>query len=474
MDISLSAKVLKVVNSAFYSFPQKISTIHQAVSILGINAVRNLVFSFSFLSIEPARPGDPFDYKDFWKRSLAAAVSARLIVTKLKKNDLEPEEFFIAGLLENAGELFLARTYPKDYPRDRSAVSAGEKSLCEAEYETLGADHSFIGSEVFKAWRFPEVLWRPIRFHHTPRADSGADKKLQLITHVIHFAGLLVNILHSRSPDKQIKAFRARAKATLRLSDSDIDDIFDSVHSEVNAAADYFGLKVEKTRSVAEILQQANAELSVLNMSYDQMNRELVQAKVRLETLTGELEEKNRVLESLVHIDGLTGVYNHRFFQDFLGKEITRATRHERPISLVLGDIDHFKNFNDTYGHQVGDFILKEVCTVAQDSLREHDIIARYGGEEFVFVLPETDTEGAKLVAERLRSVIADHQFKGDDTSYQVTMSLGVATMSPEGETFKKNEFIGFADEALFNAKQRGRNRVEIYSPKARWFGRKA
>lgn len=470
-DISLSAKVLKVVNSAFYSFPQKISTIQQAVSILGINAVRNLVFSFSFLSIEPDGKRTAFDYRSFWTHSLAGGVSARLIAEKIRKNDLE--EFFIVGLLQNAGQLFLARAFAEGYAEVLTRVAETGGAISEAEESILGAEHSFIGSEVFKAWRFPEGIWRPIRFHHQPADDPGAEKNLKLLAVVGYLSGLLVSILHSNRPEPLIKAFRARGKSILRLSDQDIDSIFERVHLQVNEAADYFGLKIEKTRSVAEIMQQANVELSVLNLSYEQMNRELVQSKIQLENLMRELEEKNKALERLANIDGLTEVYNHRFFQDFFGRELARAQRHQRPISLLLGDIDHFKGFNDNHGHQVGDAILKEVCSVTAKELREHDLLARYGGEEFAFVLPETDAEAALLVAERLRQAVSMHLFGGQRDGYQVTLSIGVATMSPPADNFKKNEFIGFADEALYQAKRKGRNRVELYAPKNRWFGRK-
>lgn len=470
-DISLSAKVLKVVNSAFYSFPQKISTIQQAVSILGINAVRNLVFSFSFLSIEPDGKQDAFDYRTFWTHSLAGGVSARLIAARIRDKDLE--EFFIVGLLQNAGQLFLARAFPEEYAQVLQKVAETGCSVNEAEETLIGAEHSLVGSEVFKAWRFPEGIWRPIRFHHQPGADPAAEKNLKLLAVIGYLSGLLVSILHSNRPDPLIKAFRARAKSILRLSDQDIDSIFERVHLQVNEAADYFGLKIEKTRSVAEIMQQANVELSVLNLSYEQMNRELVQSKIQLENLMRELEEKNKALERLANIDGLTEVYNHRFFQDFFGRELARAVRHQRPISLLLADIDHFKSFNDNHGHLVGDAILKEVCIVTAKELREHDLLARYGGEEFAFVLPETDAEAALTVAERLRQAVAGHRFGDQRDGYQVTLSIGVATMTPPEESFKKNELIGYADEALYQAKRKGRNRVEIYTPKSRWFGRK-
>jgi len=470
-DISLSAKVLKVVNSAFYSFPQKISTIQQAVSILGINAVRNLVFSFSFLSIEPDGKPDAFDYRTFWTHSLAGGVSARLIAARIRDKDLE--EFFIVGLLQNAGQLFLSRAFPDGYAEVLKKVAESGCSVNEAEETIIGAEHSLVGSEVFKAWRFPEGIWRPIRFHHQPGADPEAEKNFKLLAVIGYLSGLLVSILHSNRPDPLIKAFRARAKSILKLSDQDIDSIFDRVHVQVNEAADYFGLKIEKTRSVAEILQQANIELGVLNLSYEQMNRELVQSKIQLENLMRELEEKNKALERLANIDGLTEVYNHRFFQDFLGRELTRSGRHQRPISLLLADIDHFKGFNDNHGHQVGDAILKEVCVIAAKELREHDLLARYGGEEFAFVLPETDAEAALVVAERLRQAVAAHSFGDPRDGYQVTLSIGVATMVPPEDNFKKNEFIGYADEAMYQAKRKGRNRVEVYAAKNRWFGRK-
>jgi len=470
MDISLSTKVLKVVNSAFYNFPQQVSTIQQAVSILGTNAVRSLVLSFSFLSIEATNRKDTFHYRKFWEKSLAAGVSARLIMEKLKQKELE--EGFIAGLLQNVGELILARAFPNEYGQVLLQSEENDNSRMALERDLIGADHCHIGAEVFKHWGFPEILWVPLCYHHDPRAFTGKDNKQQLFCKVVFLSGLLSDIFYSKKPQDLIKSFRLRAKALVHLSEKDVDDIYERVHIEVEKAASYFGLEIDNTKSIAEILQRANVELSVLNLSYEQVNRELVEAKIGLENLAKELEEKNRVLQQLVNIDGLTEVYNHRYFQEILSKELSRAVRNERPLCLILADIDHFKKFNDTFGHQVGDHILKQFCQVVKDDLREHDLLARYGGEEFALILPETDLEQGMLVADRIRAKVAEHSFEDEDQSYRVTVSMGISALQPGGEAIKKSQLIGEADEALLSAKKKGRNQVAEFTAKKKWFKR--
>ena len=194
-------------------------------------------------------------------------------------------------------------------------------------------------------------------------------------------------------------------------------------------------------------------------------------AKIRLENLTKELENKNRVLDNLASIDGLTGVYNHRYFQMALEQEINRAVRHETYLSILFADIDYFKKFNDAYGHQVGDFVLTEFAATLRENLREYDTLARYGGEEFVVILPETNTEEALVVAEKLRSAIEAKVFKDARKQYHVAASFGQTCCKPSTEdNFDKNEFISQADQALYEAKEKGRNRVARYIPKKKWF----
>lgn len=162
-------------------------------------------------------------------------------------------------------------------------------------------------------------------------------------------------------------------------------------------------------------------------------------------------------------IDGLTGVHNKRYIVETLEREISRARRHGRPLSLLLCDIDYFKYLNDNYGHLAGDFILKELVSSLKKTIRPDDVIGRYGGEEFLVVLPETDLEGALEVGERLRKTIEGHQyiFEGEHIEGQlgggITISIGAAQLR---EGWDMNAFIQSTDAQLYAAKNAGRNQV--------------
>jgi diguanylate cyclase (GGDEF)-like protein len=167
-------------------------------------------------------------------------------------------------------------------------------------------------------------------------------------------------------------------------------------------------------------------------------------------------------IEKMATTDGLTGLFNHRLFQDKLSEEFRRMNRFSDPVSLLLTDIDYFKKVNDTYGHPVGDVVLKDVSKTIRETIRNIDVAARYGGEEFAVILPGAGGEGAKIIAERLRKAVLAKTFYADGKSFAVTMSVGVAT-SP-ADAANKEELIEKADQALYHAKHNGRNRSVLWS----------
>jgi diguanylate cyclase (GGDEF)-like protein len=170
----------------------------------------------------------------------------------------------------------------------------------------------------------------------------------------------------------------------------------------------------------------------------------------------------NDRIRMLTMTDALVGTFNRRYFDDQLPAATAHAERHRRPLSLIFVDIDHFKLVNDTHGHRIGDEVLAEVGRRLLENLRADDWIARYGGEEFAVVLPETDTEAAMRVAERLRTAIADQMVTTEAGDLAVTASFGIASSLPPA-FMTSNALIGAADAALYRSKANGRNRTTLF-----------
>lgn len=170
----------------------------------------------------------------------------------------------------------------------------------------------------------------------------------------------------------------------------------------------------------------------------------------------------NLELEKLAVTDGLTGMYNHRYFYNRLDEEFNIANRYNVPLSCIMIDIDFFKVINDTYGHRKGDEILKELAAVIKKTIRKTDIAARYGGEEFVIILPHTDEQGAYFQGERVREAVREYNFSGLSGGEHLTISCGIATY-PSAGILKLEDIVKFADHALYEAKRRGRNMSVLY-----------
>ncbi|MBI4370210.1 MAG: GGDEF domain-containing protein [Elusimicrobia bacterium] len=207
-------------------------------------------------------------------------------------------------------------------------------------------------------------------------------------------------------------------------------------------------------RGVERVVQgDLNFEMPVT--SADEIGR-LTQA---FNTMTRSLKEKQHRLVQETITDGLTGLYNFRYFQEVIAREMERARRYDRPLSVLIVDIDHFKHFNDNLGHEMGNVALTMAAKILKESLRPEDTLSRYGGEEFVVLLPDTSKKAAQAVAHRLRSAIESAQFPGGERQPlgRVTVSIGGATYP--GDSQSSQGLIRSADKGLYQAKETGRNR---------------
>jgi diguanylate cyclase (GGDEF)-like protein len=225
-----------------------------------------------------------------------------------------------------------------------------------------------------------------------------------------------------------------------------------------NGAYDYLTKPFDDLDVISVTVKRAFEKIDLINE-----NKELLDKLTEQNT---ELTKLNATLNELANTDGLTNLYNHRYFQEVLVQEIHRASRHDRKFSLLFLDIDNFKKYNDTYGHIHGDNILKRVAEIITTSTRKSDITARYGGEEFVVFLPETSEEGAIAYAENIRKAIEYTVFESIDNkpSGSITVSIGISVYPDDGK--KPSQLIEIADIALYEAKAAGKNTVRYLGSK--------
>lgn len=219
------------------------------------------------------------------------------------------------------------------------------------------------------------------------------------------------------------------------------------------------GAIMERTREVMARHKDGHffpVELSVA--SYRLNNEWLAVGSVRDITARKDTERK---LQEMATLDGLTGICNRRYFLELSEQELKRCRRYHRPLSMIMLDIDHFKDVNDTYGHAIGDNVLQALTQTARIILRDADIFGRLGGEEFAIILPETNLVSASHVAERLRCAISKIKINAHHNEISITSSLGVAAINHEIHTIEM--LLKYADQALYRAKNAGRNRVEAY-----------
>ena len=189
-----------------------------------------------------------------------------------------------------------------------------------------------------------------------------------------------------------------------------------------------------------------------------------IKTGIRILELERSLKKANEEIKILSITDPMTGAYNHRHLARHLPAEIKRARRFKHALSLVLCDIDYFKKINDTFGHHIGDQVLKEFVKCIKGSIRDIDWMVRYGGEEFIIVVPETDVKGACILAERLRKVISQKVIKVNKNEIHITTSFGVTGFVADtpDEKISFEAMINQADKYLLRAKQYGRNRIEV------------
>jgi len=248
---------------------------------------------------------------------------------------------------------------------------------------------------------------------------------------------------------QEVKRLRPDTQVIIITSNATLDTAITAIQA---GAYDYLTKPFDDIALISSVARRAVEKILLI-----EENKSLLE---KLKRKNEELEFVNTTLKELTIRDGLTGLYNHRHFQETLALEILRSKRHAKTFSLVFLDVDFFKQYNDTHGHLHGDAVLVALSKLLIAGLRQSDSAVRYGGEEFVLLLPETPKENAFALAGNIREKIAAHPFPGRETQPQgkVTVSMGIAAFPEDGSD--SSTLLHRADEALYQAKNGGRNKV--------------
>ncbi len=454
VDPALSVRILKIANSSLYGFPRPVDSLAQATALIGTEALKNIALSFVIVQDFQDVPQGGFDLDLFWRRAVTAAVAAEVLGRKIGSNG---QDLFVSSLLQDIGVLIFFLSSPNKYTMVLDDKRLGAGTLCDMEKEQFGHDHTEIGYHLLTSWMLPPSICGPIRAHHS----MGLENEYLQEAKILSFADKISSMYHGLHSNSKFVDIHAGLAEEWGCTSEEVDALIDSIGERAREVMELFSIDPGEIKPFTQIMQEANDELRRLNFSYEQIVLELKQAKLNAEQLAAELKKANESLRELALRDGLTGLYNHRYFQEVLEAELSRASRYGHPLSLLFIDIDYFKKVNDTYGHPAGDSILCAVSRLLVKLVRHSDIVARYGGEEFAVIMPETDSRGARVIAQRLRRGIGQEQITYRESSISITISIGLATTDGRNPVMERKKLIESSDRALYRAKQNGRNRVE-------------
>jgi two-component system, cell cycle response regulator len=265
----------------------------------------------------------------------------------------------------------------------------------------------------------------------------------------IVFADIRMGKMNGLQLMHEIKQSHPETLVIIITSNASLDSAITALRT---GAYDYLLKPFDDLSLISEVAKRASEKITSMREKHILFNQ--------LKEKNQELEISNQVLSESANKDGLSGLYNHRYFQEMLGKELSRASRHNHNLALLFIDIDHFKNYNDKNGHPAGDHIIRTIGKTLTKNLRQSDLVARYGGEEFTVILPETGRSQAEKIADKLRKIVAESPFPGRESQPEgiISISIGVAVFPDDG--IKQEDIVVHADIALYNAKNSGRNRV--------------
>ncbi|MEM8874288.1 MAG: GGDEF domain-containing protein [Planctomycetota bacterium] len=468
-DPALAGKLLKTVNSAFYARSTPVSTVPQAVVILGLQAVQTLVLGFSLIIELRSHDEDKrFNHSLFWQRSIYGATAARLLAVEAGVRQVE--EAFLAGLLRDIGMLAIDCALGDEYGNVLGQASTSDQ-IIDAELDAFDCTHANIGGKLAETWRLPPVLVEPIRNHHGNDEADGSGP-LDRLCEVVEFADQISETFVMPDGAEAREPIVEACAGRLKLETGAIRKVIDQIETQARDVATLYEVDLNEATRYEAILNQANdrlvdrtlrvqAEATQLQVQAAQMQEKAA----HLEVDAAKARASAKALKHAASFDALTGLLNRGQLDQQLAAQLAYAVQKGKPLAVAMFDLDKFKTLNDTHGHAAGDAVLKHVARILKSMSADKLIPARYGGEEMTVLMPNCDRAVALPICERIRQRIEQSTVTHEGTTLDVTTSIGLAAYEPATAYrmfAKPSVLMKAADLALYHAKQAGRNRTKV------------
>lgn len=429
-DPKLSAKLIDYCNSPIVASSRTVGSLQQAVTLLGMRTLRLLSLSFSVMD---TRGGNGFPYERFWRHSLGTAIAAK---TLSKHAGFNADEDFLLGLVFNVGLMGIGAEFTGELSKRFEDDNFLESLSTSAERAICGTDRYEVGARLLEKWNFPVDMVQVL--------DEYKGKDGDTRSRLFFVSQLLSKLLLSTEPDaKLLTDCRQVALELMAIDDSQFGDLFDQMIAEWKGYEGLFNFDSIAFESVNDLEAKARASVVQLSLGMEQTIREM--------------SAQQQQLRELALQDGLTQLKNRSAYDVETSMLSEQLRSRSSSFGLIIVDIDHFKSFNDTYGHAAGDVVLRSVAESLKQNCRKADPIYRFGGEEFVILLGECDYEPTVNVAERLRKSIESLRIEYAENLLCVTASLGICWVH-RGVHDDFQKVFDAADLSLYEAKRRGRN----------------
>lgn len=462
-DPAITTKIIKAANSPMYGGGGKVDSLERCVNRLGKNAVGCLALSMSLGDAMSKPRNHEQAIRETWLQSVIQGLAMEVLAKRTRQNDASSA--FVGGLFLDVGRLALVHYHADEYCPIVEQARSNHRRLADLELASLSLTHAEVSAALLEIWQLPESI-RTLAFNHELSLEQLANMRQQSDFNLIalaNAAGATSDFLFGMGPAAALIRLETILHEYFKFEKPQIDEYLDEIRRKLAETSELFATDLNRLPSEAQLMalameQIANfavrSALEAAGGSGRQLQKENENIRLRLQQL-----------ERRACVDNLTQVYTREYFDSRLDERL-RAIQGDRTVGVLFADIDYFKRLNDTYGHLVGDEVLKQVGNAIKGEFRADDVVARFGGEEFVILIDCPQRDHIAKIAERVRRKVESTPVVDGDQTISVTISVGGVMTIPNAKEEEigalKKQLVALADEAMYECKRGGKNRCIV------------